>query len=90
MTSGFRWRRSRRSTVDAEQGFKRRQQLEAEIEDLQLRRSQMAAAEYSAKFQQLLLQSAELGEQIDSAQKQEVAPKPPIELPPIPEGKRVP
>lgn len=70
--------------------LKRRQQLEAEIEDLQLRRSQMAAADYSAKFQQLLLQSAELGEQIDSAQKQEVAPKPPIELPPIPEGKRVP
>lgn len=31
MTSGFRWRRSRRSTVDAEQGFKRRQQLESTI-----------------------------------------------------------
>lgn len=49
--------------------LKRRQQLDADLEELQLRRSQMNNADYLAKFQQLVLQSAELNEQIDAAQK---------------------
>lgn len=42
--------------------------LEAEIEELQLRRSEMSNAEYIEKLQALILQSAAVSEQIDAAQ----------------------
>ncbi|HTR00084.1 MAG TPA: hypothetical protein VMH83_08835 [Candidatus Acidoferrum sp.] len=73
--------------------LKRRQQLDAEIEDLQVKRGQMSNADYVAKFQQLVLQSAELNEQIDAAQKQDKGLKPAVPAPvapPIPESKSVP
>lgn len=49
--------------------LKRRQEIDAQIEDLQLKRSQMSNADYLARFQTLVLQAAEISEQIDAAQK---------------------
>ena len=48
--------------------LERRVALEAKIEDLQLRRSQLDNADYLAQLQVLILESAELAEQIESEQ----------------------
>lgn len=71
--------------------LKRRAELDAQIEDLQVRRGQLDNAEYLAQLQTLVLQSAELSEQIDAAQKQGApAIKPEINIdvpaPPAPGG----
>ena len=51
--------------------LKKRKELEAQIEDLQVRRGEFSNADYLKRFQALILQSAEVGEQIDAAQKAE-------------------
>jgi hypothetical protein len=51
--------------------LKKRKDLESQIEDLQVRRSEFSNADYLKRFQALILQSAEVGEQIDAAQKTE-------------------
>jgi hypothetical protein len=64
--------------------LKRRAELDAQIEDLQVRRTQLTNADYLAQLQTLILQSAELSEQIDTAQKQgtpAIKPEINIELP---------
>jgi len=71
--------------------LKRRAELDAQIEDLQVRRGQLDNAEYLAQLQTLILQSAELSEQIDAAQKKaQPAIKPQINIeipaPPAPGG----
>jgi hypothetical protein len=48
--------------------LKRRQELEAQIEDLQLKRSGMSNTDYLTRLQTLVLQSAELSEKIEAAQ----------------------
>ncbi len=74
--------------------LKKRKDLETEIEDLQVRKGQLSNADYLARFQQLILQSAELSEQIEAAQKSNIAPKPAFEpdaaMPKPPGGPRVP
>ncbi|MEI7950381.1 MAG: hypothetical protein WCI66_09125 [Gammaproteobacteria bacterium] len=74
--------------------LKKRKDLEAQIEDLQVRRSQLNNTDYLARFQQLILQSAEVSEQIEAAQKANGPIKPVIEadpaLPKPPGGTRVP
>ena len=53
--------------------LKKRKELETQIEDLQVRRSELGNAEYLKRFQALILESAEVGEQIDAAQLKEPA-----------------
>ncbi|MES2626215.1 MAG: hypothetical protein V4628_13105 [Pseudomonadota bacterium] len=48
--------------------LKQRQELDAKIEDLQLRRAEFSNAEYIEQLQALVLQSAELSEKIDAEQ----------------------
>jgi hypothetical protein len=71
--------------------LQRRAELDAQIEDLQVRRTQLNNTEYLAQLQTLILQSAELSEQIDAAQKKaQPAIKPQINIeipaPPAPGG----
>jgi hypothetical protein len=48
--------------------LQQRQELDAKIEDLQLRRAEYSNADYIAQLQALVLQSAELSEKIDAEQ----------------------
>jgi hypothetical protein len=48
--------------------LKQRQELDAKIEDLQLRRAEFSNADYITQLQALILQSAELAEKIDAEQ----------------------
>ena len=64
--------------------LQRRAELDAQIEDLQVRRTQLNNTEYLAQLQTLILQSAELSEQIDAAQKKAqpaIEPQINIEIP---------
>lgn len=63
--------------------LKRRQQLDAEIEDLQVRRSEFNNTDYLSRLQKLVLQSAELSEQLESGQSQD---KPKTDPPPAAAG----
>lgn len=62
-----------RELANADEGLaallQRRQEIDAQIEELQLNRQQMSNSDYLARFQSLVLQSAEISEQIDAAQK---------------------
>jgi hypothetical protein len=65
--------------------------LDAEIENLQLRRGQMSNAEYIQQLQALVLRSAELSERIDAEQQDSGAFVPPTEgLPDNGQGRRPP
>jgi hypothetical protein len=48
--------------------LQQRRELDAKIEDLQLRRAELSNADYITQLQALILQSAELSEQIDAEQ----------------------
>ena len=48
--------------------LKEREELDAKIEDLQLRRAELSNADYLQQLQALVLQSAELSEKIDAEQ----------------------
>ena len=63
------------ATGQLAQLLKKRKDLDAEIEDLQVKRSQLNNADYLKRFQQLIPQSAELSEQIDAAQKPDTGKK---------------
>ncbi len=71
--------------------LQRRAELDVQIEDLQVRRNEFSNADYLSRLQTLILQSAELAEQIDAAQKDSGATiKPELELdipaPTVPAG----
>lgn len=60
--------------------IERRQQLDAQIEELQLRRNSLSSADYLAQLQSLVLQAAEVSEQIDAARGERDVIKPELDL----------
>lgn len=83
-------RLSDRATENVSEGsllselLKQRQELDAKIEDLQLRRAEFSNTDYLAQLQALVLQSAELSEKIEAEQARQGGANldPVIEIPP--------